>query len=171
METLPPAASAPALPPPPWRIVAAPWTGEPHARGIAAATPLRRGALVDAAPAVRLDAAAYAAVNATPLAHYVFAERGTGGGLVALSAGSLFNHSRRPNVDYRLDGARARILFTAARDVEAGEELTISYGVPWWEEGGEAEGGRGGGEGATHAHMDDADAFLAAVRLGGSDSA
>lgn len=166
MPPLPAAADAPSVPPPAWRVVATPWTGEPHARGVAAATALPRGALVDAAPAVRLDAAAYALVNRTPLAHYVFAERGTGGGLVALSAGSLFNHSASPNVDYRVDGPRSRILFIAARDVEAGEELTISYGSPWWEKAG-VEGGGTADAGPTHRHMDDADAFLAAVRLGG----
>ena len=99
------------------------------------------------------------------------------------------------------------ITFIAARDIEPGEELTISYGEAWWEEasagseeeeGEEEEGGGGeeesakkegeGEEGArgmndakkkphhrhhrrrkrpTHSHMDDEDAFLGAMTLGG----
>lgn len=168
--------------------------------------------------------------------------------LLALGVGSLFNHSRRPNVDWRAGtsrasaaplvqrrGARSRrswpasqgeeekerpvssaaappsppsalwpiISFIAARDIDPGEELTISYGEPWWseseseseeEEGSEEEGaggaavdddyGSGGGrnneaeekkprehrlrrERPTHSHMDDEDAFLGAMTLGG----
>lgn len=106
------------------------------------------------------DAATYRDyVRHTELEHYVFADRSTGCVLLALSAGSLFNHSRSPNVDYRLDVANARITFTAARDVEAGEELCISYGRVWWEEE-ESDGIR-----PSHDHMDDEDAFLGAIGL------
>jgi len=159
--------------------------------------------------------------------------------LLALGVGSLFNHSARPNVDWRAgtvgssgaplverQGARAKegrwsekgrqqgekqttlsspspssplwpvIAFIAARDIEPGEELTISYGQPWWEEEEEDEeeseeegeeerkGGGNGGSGKgrelekklhrrkkkpTHSHMDDEEAFLGAMTLGGGE--
>lgn len=83
------------------------------------------------------------------------------------------------------------ISFIAARDIEPGEELTISYGKPWWEESESEEDeseheekrddGSGDKKGAkkphrrrrstrpTHSHMDDEDAFLGAMTLGGGD--
>ena len=142
-----------------------PYTGEAHARGVATARPLKRGEVVDASPTLFFDAAAYRAhVKHTLLDHYVFVDRASGGVLLALGAGSLFNHSRTPNVDFRVDAAAATIVFSAARDVNAGEELTISYGVPWWEEEGEGEE-EGGRVRPTHDHMDDEAAFLGAIGL------
>ena len=50
------------------------------------------------------------------------------GNLLALGIGSLFNHSSRPNVDYRVHEETLTIDYFAARDVPAGEELCIYYG-------------------------------------------
>ena len=158
LATLPP----PQPPPPPWRVVPTPYTGEHHARGFAAAVALRRGDVVDVAPVLVFDAATYAAhLSHTALKHYVFADRSSGCVLLALSAGSLFNHARTPTLDYRVSVEGATVTFTAARDVEAGEELTISYGEVWWDEG-EREGDR---IQPSHDHMDDEGAFLGAIAL------
>lgn len=155
--------AAVATPPPPWRVVATPYTGERHARGVAAAVALRRGDVVDVAPALVFDAATYAAhLSHTELKHYVFADRSSGCVLLALSAGSLFNHARTPSLDYRVSVEGATVTFTAARDVEAGEELTISYGKVWWEEG---ESGDNDRIQPSHDHMDDENAFLGAIGL------
>ena len=49
--------------------------------------------------------------------------------MLALGIGSLFNHARQPNMDYRVSAAQRCIYFsTAHRAVEAGEELSIFYG-------------------------------------------
>lgn len=50
---------------------------------------------------------------------------------------SLYNHSPAPNVtfDHHYDDNEISVL--ALRDIAAGEELTIDYGVPlWWEKTG-----------------------------------
>jgi len=58
---------------------------------------------------------------------------------VALGVGSVFNHSRTPNLGYReasIEGAthaQAQATFYyALRDIAEGEELCISYGDDWW---------------------------------------
>lgn len=45
--------------------------------------------------------------------------------------GMLYNHAQEPNAEYRehADG----IAFVALREIEPGEEITISYGEEWWE--------------------------------------
>ncbi|HEY0107126.1 MAG TPA: SET domain-containing protein-lysine N-methyltransferase [Rhizomicrobium sp.] len=44
----------------------------------------------------------------------------------------LYNHAEAPNVtfDHRYDAEEIAVV--ALRDIEAGEELTIDYGVPLW---------------------------------------
>lgn len=50
-------------------------------------------------------------------------------------AGSLVNAARRPervNAEYRVDDVRLRVAIVARRDIEAGEEVLVSYGRDYW---------------------------------------
>ena len=47
-------------------------------------------------------------------------------------AGSLFNHSQRPNVSYTIDPATESIRYTTSRRVLPDEELCIFYGHKLW---------------------------------------
>lgn len=59
------------------------------------------------------------------LAHYVFEwEEGTVG--LALGFGSMYNHSYTANARYDDVGKQTK-LYTAVRDIAAGEEITINY--------------------------------------------
>ncbi len=138
--------------------------------GLAARTPLPRGTLIEVAPCLTISPSEYAGHGAgvRALSCYAFADPARSGGhLLALGCGSLFNHARAPNVDYRVDYKAAVVRFYAARDIEAGAELTISYGRVWWDEKGEGNGGvPGAPHDPAHDHMDDGDAFLGAIGLG-----
>lgn len=46
---------------------------------------------------------------------------------LALGPGSLLNHAARPNLAFAADDARRALVFTALRDIDVGEELTIDY--------------------------------------------
>lgn len=59
------------------------------------------------------------------LSHYVF-EWGRGTVALALGFGSMYNHSFSPNARYD-DVGRLTKIFTALRDISAGEEITINY--------------------------------------------
>ncbi len=63
---------------------------------------------------------------------------GTGGGGSSGSAAyllaSLFNHSCEPSLDLSYPFMDSTAVFTAARDIEPGDELTVSYldvGLPY----------------------------------------
>ncbi|MCJ1404051.1 hypothetical protein MMC11_007275 [Xylographa trunciseda] len=53
---------------------------------------------------------------------------------VVLGIGSLFNHdgSRGQNVGWKRNLESQSIIYTALRDIKAGEELCISYGAHVW---------------------------------------
>ncbi|MGE3819259.1 MAG: SET domain-containing protein [Isosphaeraceae bacterium] len=94
-------------------------------RGVFARRAIRKGDVIERVPVLVLavdqikDAAVWGEV-----ANYVF-QWGEGTVALALGYGSLYNHSYRPNARYD-DGARQKV-FTALRDVAAGEEITINY--------------------------------------------
>lgn len=54
-------------------------------------------------------------------------------GLV-LGYGSLYGHSRKPNVDYAYNKRARHMFFIANRPIQLNEELTIDYGSDYWEE-------------------------------------
>lgn len=67
-------------------------------------------------------------IQETELKHYTYSYT-EGIDCLVLGFGSLFNHSDEPNVRYQvfIQGPTSYMHFAAARDIEAGEELTIDY--------------------------------------------
>jgi tRNA-specific adenosine deaminase 3 len=100
-------------------------------RGVFAKQAYTRGALVESAHCIYFPKEQAAVANATELNNYTFLLR-DGGLLLALSHGSLFNHSDPPNLDYRIDVANRIIRYYAVADVCAGDELSIFYGSSLW---------------------------------------
>lgn len=74
----------------------------------------------------------------TALDEYTY--RWRDGYALALGLGSMFNHSRRPNVGFVRDFEDQVIRYVTLRDVQPGEELCISYGTHlWFEDASEEE--------------------------------
>jgi len=64
-------------------------------------------------------------IEESELAHYVY-DWSPKKAVVALGYGSMYNHSFNPNAYYEDIGRQAKA-FTAHRDIQAGEEITINY--------------------------------------------
>jgi hypothetical protein len=55
-------------------------------------------------------------------------------GCLVFGAMQFANHSDAPNAKFTRNIGALTMTFTALRDIEAGEEVTIDYGIPpWWE--------------------------------------
>ena len=88
--------------------------------------------------------------------------------LLALGVGSLFNHSKHPNLDYRIDNDNLVINYFAARHVCPAEELTIFYGNKLWFD--DTSAATQASTDSVHAntlheHMDNEDTFLGSMTL------
>ena len=125
-------------------------------RGLVALRNVRAGKFLLRAPCLRVSRAQYQShLKFTELEHYVFSLR-TGDVLVAFGWGSMFNHNKRPNVNFKVVSPPrgsavddCHIDFTASSDVKAGEELCICYGHrPDWDSADEddEDGTDSGGE-------------------------
>jgi hypothetical protein len=97
----------------------------PRGRGVFANRTFAEGETVEVCPTVEISE------GGGDLADYLFESTNEGMFLVVLGFGMLYNHSSEPNLDYFQENDAA-LAFVAQRQIEKGEELTISYGDEWW---------------------------------------
>lgn len=100
-------------------------------RGVFAKRRYRAGETVESSPIMEVQAPWEALPRAVQLIVYEWGYlagdprpdvRG-----IALGMGSLFNHDDQPNLRYEAHAAERALVFTATRNIEPGEELTINY--------------------------------------------
>jgi uncharacterized protein len=103
-------------------------------RGLFATADIPPRTLIHIAPCINVLQSEYDQhMRHTVLEHYLFNDVTTGNKLLALGYGSLFNHSNRPNVNYRIRSSNQCIEYTSGHQmILAGNELCISYGSNLW---------------------------------------
>jgi hypothetical protein len=98
-------------------------------RGILAGRRFTEGEVVDVAPVVVVAPEDWSLIEQTEMGRFCFVwDDEEESVAVALGRGSLFNHSYTPNVTPEKRFRSRLMVFTALRDIAAGEELTINYG-------------------------------------------
>ncbi|KAI0700012.1 hypothetical protein C8T65DRAFT_580637 [Cerioporus squamosus] len=106
---------------------------EGKGRGVYASREIPAQTLVEVSPVLLFTAQEYADHGKhTVLDHYTFVWRDGRMALALGLAGSLFNHSQRPNVSYTIDPATESIRYVTSRRVLPDEELCIFYGHKLW---------------------------------------
>ena len=110
---------------------------EGRGRGVIATKPIAAGEECECSPVLPL---ALADSECPGLTHYSLAwgedapEPLEEGKECAIGLGylCLYNHSDSPNITFDHHYDRDEISVRATRDIAAGEELTLNYGVPLW---------------------------------------
>ncbi|MBX3011996.1 MAG: SET domain-containing protein-lysine N-methyltransferase [Caldilineaceae bacterium] len=98
---------------------------EGKGRGVFTQGRIHSGALIERAPVIILPAREWDQIERTVLFNYCY---GWGeDSAMALGLGSLYNHSYQPNAIYTRNFAEQVIEYTALRDIEADEEITVNY--------------------------------------------
>ena len=95
-------------------------------RGLLATRDIEAGEVIERCPVVFIPVAQEDALEATVLANYYFLWDDNFYAM-ALGYGSFQNHSYHANVRFDRDFEAQQIIFTAAKAVGCGEELTINY--------------------------------------------
>jgi len=96
-------------------------------RGIFAERDINEGDIVEVSPCLVFNKKDEWTIQETELKMYVFSDE-RGGSVLALGIGSLFNHSKRPNVTYFYNNNTNTVVFTATRKISKGTQLFINYG-------------------------------------------
>jgi len=117
---------------------------EKAGRGLFSRCMIQSQTILFIAPTIRVPGQEYNEhCKFTVFENYLFKGR-SGDSHLALHLGSIFNHSKAPNVIWVLDEKRDEIRFQTFRTIAENEELFISYGA--WGKQYEIEEGEGGGE-------------------------
>lgn len=99
---------------------------EGRGRGVFARKFIPSGAIIERVPVIVFPAKEILIDGcATTLYHYCF-EWGKETVALALGYGSVYNHSYSPNARYD-DVAQRTKVYSAIKDIQAGEEITINY--------------------------------------------
>mmetsp|Transcript_43863 Transcript_43863/g.99149 ORF Transcript_43863/g.99149 Transcript_43863/m.99149 type:complete len:179 (+) Transcript_43863:57-593(+) len=135
-------------------------------RGLFASRQIQPRTLLHVAPCILVSKEEYEQhCKFTVFEEYMFNAR-DGSRLLALGVGSLFNHSRRPNVDYRVCVKSRTVTYSTGHAiVEEGEELCIYYGADehLWFEIPPGEGGGRSESAAIDSDGEDGEGWLRAV--------
>jgi SET domain-containing protein len=101
-------------------------------RGVVAVESIRQGELIEAAPVARFGPD-HRLPAGHPLDDYAFAwDEPPFAEAIAFGLVSLVNHASAPNARLARDLGERTIRLLAARDISAGEEVTIDYAIPLW---------------------------------------
>ena len=100
-------------------------------RGVFAANPIRKGAIVEAAPVIVIPDEDIDWIDKTAIADYYF-KWGESHFALVLGYGSLYNFSETPNLSFEADLKNQVMIFRAIRSIQKDRELTIHYQCDLW---------------------------------------
>jgi len=100
-------------------------------RGVFAANPIRKGAIVEAAPVIVIPDEDIDLIDKTAIADYYF-KWGESHFAMVLGFGSLYNFSETPNLSFEADLENHVMIFRAIQPIRKDQELTIHYQCDLW---------------------------------------
>jgi uncharacterized protein len=95
--------------------------------GVFALKDFRTGEIVENCPVLIFDTKQRKNLEKTPLSHYVYPWRSTRGAALAFGYGSLYNHSFKPNADWKQNFKTRSVVLRAIKPIKKGEEVLINY--------------------------------------------
>jgi len=99
---------------------------EIEGRGVISTDFIQAGEIIEICPVIIVPKQEVKLIHQTTLHDYYFNWK-NGKCAICLGLGSIYNHARQPNADYKMDYENRTIDFYSIRPIAAGEEITVSY--------------------------------------------
>lgn len=101
-------------------------------RGVFSSSPIEKGSIIEIAPVLVIPGAERGILDKTIIHDYYFIWGAQDQqAAIILGNGSIYNHSFKPNAEYRPDFEGQTMSFFALKQIEAGQEITVNYnGTP-----------------------------------------
>jgi SET domain-containing protein len=105
---------------------------EGKGRGVVAVEPILSGVLLEVSPVIRLTKKDSPPRDSVLYDYPSLWDDPPYGEAIVLGLASILNHSVSPNAKIEADLANQVLRLIAGRDIAAGEEITLDYGIPVW---------------------------------------
>lgn len=99
-------------------------------RGVFTEHAIAAETVIEIAPVIVMTAADRILLDQTRLHDYIFEWEG-GGCAMALGWVPIYNHARTSNAEYFMQFDEGNMFIKTARDIAAGEEITLNYNGDW----------------------------------------
>lgn len=97
-------------------------------RGVFAAGNIKKGELIETCPVIKISEED---PSNTPdgilITYFYYLGKKKQGQFLALGFGSIYNHTRNPNAQYKINQKEEIIDFTALCDIKKDSEITVNY--------------------------------------------
>lgn len=100
-------------------------------RGVFATTNIPKGTVIELAHYIAIPSEDFEDIQNTVIQYYwyyVSGDKEKPNCAIALGTASLYNHSKKPNAEWKILPRRKMIRIKAIRDIRKGQEITIDYG-------------------------------------------
>lgn len=102
-------------------------TGPPKGRGVFATRQIKQGEIIEVSPVVLVQWSELPESLKLVVFNWGQLTKGPSESAISLGWGSMYNHSNSANVRYAANAESCSMVFSAARLIDAGEELTVNY--------------------------------------------
>lgn len=96
-------------------------------RGVFALKDFKKGELIESCPVIAFTPKERKWLEKTILNYYIYPWRSTRGAAVTLGYGFIYNHSYKPNADWKQNFKKLTMEYRAIKDIKKGEEITVNY--------------------------------------------
>ncbi len=96
-------------------------------RGVFALKDFKTGEIVESCPVINITPAERKRLEKTIFNYYIYPWRSTRSGCLALGYGSIYNHSFKPNADWKQNFKTNSMVYRAIRPIKKGEEILVNY--------------------------------------------
>jgi SET domain-containing protein len=96
-------------------------------RGVYALKDFKKGEIVETCPVMIFTPKERKILEKTPLNYYIYPWRSTRGAALVFGFGSIYNHSFKPNADWKQNFKTESMVYRAIKPIKKGEEVLINY--------------------------------------------
>lgn len=102
-------------------------TGTPKGRGVFATRQIEQDEIIEISPVVLVNWSELPEALKCVVFNWEQLTKGPSLSAICLGWGSMYNHGNPANVRYAANAASCAMIFSAARQINVGEELTVNY--------------------------------------------
>lgn len=100
-------------------------------RGVFAKEDIQKGEIIEVCPII-LEAEDKIIKNSNIMQYVFYSDASESEYAIAFGYGSMYNHNDKNNAEWKVDKPNLKLIITAIKDIQKGDEIYVSYGSKYW---------------------------------------